>query len=115
MVRIVPKGAMLLVKPQEIEDIDPVFKAAKAAGIQIAPGHESKIAKAGIDRGEVVAVGDLCWKDWGDGSPWCKVGDIVEYPKHSGKFTKPNKQDPSEDGILVFIRDEDILAVIEEQ
>lgn len=114
MASISPKGCMLLVKPQDMEEVDPVYKAAKSAGLHLLDMEESKIQRAGIDRGTVLKIGNLAWKDWGTGEPWCKEGDIIEYPKHSGKYTKANKHDKSDKDLLVFIRDEDVLAVIEE-
>lgn len=115
MARIAPQGPYLLVHPLEIEKLDAAYLAAKRAGIEIVKGRESETAKSGVDRGKVLAIGNLCWKDWGDGSPWCQVGDTIEYAKFTGKFTKLDKtkgQDENED-LLIILRDEDVLAVVE--
>jgi co-chaperonin GroES (HSP10) len=117
MARLVPQGPYILVKPLLVEEMDAVVASAKKAGLEIFKGMETKVAKAGVDRGTVVAVGRLAWKDWGDGSPWAKEGDVVEFAQYTGKHTAVDKShggETPEDKLLLLVKDEDVLAVLEE-
>lgn len=87
-------GHRVLVKPKQIEE--------KTAGGIIIPDQTRDKEQAGIDEGEVIAIGPTAFKDLG-GFDWVKVGDWVVWPRYAGK--------PYEDeGILYHaINDEDIL------
>lgn len=61
--------------------------------------------------GTVISVGKDCWKEFGDGSPWCEVGDRVIIAKYGGLFLKDIIDDLEDDYRIV--NDEDILAVIQ--
>ena len=79
-------------------------------GFKTESDEAHKRSKAGSITGEVVSIGDMCWKafdgDHPDWKPWCKVGDIVYYAKYGGKFIKVNGHD------YVIVNDEDIQGVI---
>jgi len=103
-----PVGKHVLLKVDTLEDSDPMFKAAKAAGIALPDLNEMSREKRAIDRGTVVAVGEGAWKDWFDGTPWAKVGDKVIIAKYAGKVVKDG------DVEYTILNDEDILAVMGE-
>lgn len=100
-----PLGHRVLIKPQNVEDIDPVYKAAKAAGIEGLDFSERR-EQGAVDRGIVVAIGETAFIAFG-GSPWCTIGDYVAYAKYSGKVIV-NPDDPK-DKYLV-LNDEDIVV-----
>jgi co-chaperonin GroES (HSP10) len=99
-------GYRLLIELDEAEEIDPVFKAAKAAGLHFADTDERKMRGSGVDRGTVLQVGSDAYKEMN--SPWCKVGDYVAVAKYSGKLVEhDNKR-------LYVVNDDDVIAVIKE-
>jgi len=66
---------------------------------------------AATERGRIVDIGPNAWKVYDDGKPWAKVGDIVIFAKHAGKFVA-HPDDP--DTVYVVINDDDVQLRIEE-
>ncbi len=60
------------------------------------------------DEAIVVGIGSEAYKDVGDGTPWCKIGDKIVTQRY------PGKRVPIADQHLRIINDEDVLAIIEE-
>lgn len=103
-VNIFPKGYRVLVVPDQVEETYGEMK------IQVVT--DKKIAKASIIKGTVVAVGELAFKGFKEGSdPWCSVGDRVLYSQYAGKFL----EDPITEEEYVILNDEDIIATIREK
>ncbi len=98
----------ILVKPFTVEENDPVFAAAKAAGLQIAQTEARIRTEQAVDRGTVIAIGSIAFKEWGE-APVVAVGDEVYFAKYSGKIVK----DPygTQEKFLA-INDEDLVALI---
>ena len=105
--KIFPCGVAILVQPLKLEDVDSVYKKIKAAGLAVPDLSEKKREQAAIDVGVVVAIGALAWKDWGDGSPWAKVGDVIMHARHAGRVVM------NEEERMLLINDEDVLCTIE--
>ena len=101
---IEPLGHRLLIKPLKVEDTDEVFKSARAAGIAGLDELESK-ERGGIDKGEVIAVGQTAFKDFGS-DPWCGVGDVIAYAKYAGKVIADLETKEE----FLAINDEDCVA-----
>ena len=104
---IKPVGKHVLVKVESLEDTDPVFKRAKAAGINLPQHKNVELERRAVDRALVVGIGAGAWKDWFDGSPWCKVGDMVIFAKYGGKVVKDGEVE------YTLLNDEDILAIVD--
>lgn len=102
-------GARLLVKPLQLEEADSVYKAAKKAGIAIPESDEKRREQAALDKGVVIQVGALAWFDWGDGTPWAKVGDSVIWARHAGKVVEVDNER------YLILNDEDVIAVTGEK
>ena len=100
---IVPLGHRLLVKPEDVQEIDAAYAAAKRVGIEIA-GQEMKREQAGVDKGTVVSIGETAFKDFGT-EPWCKVGDRIIFTRYGGKNIKDT--DETE---YIIINDEDVVG-----
>lgn len=60
------------------------------------------------DEGELVALGSQAYKNLGDGTPWCKVGDTVFLNRHSGVF----KTDEETGEVYRLVNDQDIMGVV---
>jgi co-chaperonin GroES (HSP10) len=106
---IIPTGHRILVKQEVYEEMDEVFKSAKAAGIEIVKDKQVRYQDS-VDKGVIVAVGATAWKDFG-GEPWAVVGDSVVFAKHAGKKV----EDPEDkDTHYVVLNDEDIVAIVKE-
>jgi co-chaperonin GroES (HSP10) len=99
-------GARLLVKQDVLEEVDPVFKQARSAGIALPETREKNIEQKAVATGTVVAIGALAWYDWKDGAAWCSIGDRVLYAKYSGY---PVVWKGSE---YIALNDEDVVAVL---
>lgn len=105
---IKPAGHRLILKPDVLEETDPVYAAARKAGIELAKHHEDlRREQASVDKGTVVAIGSTAFKDFGSDA-WCKVGDRIAFAKYAGKYIK-DEQDGTE---YLAINDEDVIAVL---
>jgi co-chaperonin GroES (HSP10) len=93
-------GYTLIVKPEEIEELtDWGFDLKVDKGLE----------EAAQMRGEIVSIGEHCWKAFGKdftGEPWAKIGDRVIYA--AGKFI----DDPETGERFMIMLDDDIRAVI---
>ena len=114
-----PLGHRLLVRPLKV-------KEETSKGGIILNDATVKADQLAQVSGEVIDVGDTCWKDLGNetisftkdgvthtkdvGKPWCKVGDIVYYQRYSGMRI------PDEDGTfredVLLLGDQDITALV---
>lgn len=102
------QGPRVLVKPYKLEEVDEIYKKIKAAGLEIPETDEKRREQAAVEKGVVVSIGSLAYKDWGDGTPWCRVGDSVVWARYAGKVI-------AIDGVDHYIlNDEDIIAVTSE-
>jgi hypothetical protein len=99
-------GHRLLIKTITLAEHDPAFAAAKRMGLEIATKTE-RLESTIIESGIVEQIGSTAFKDFG-GTPWCEVGDRVDYVRHGGKFV--HDPDDKENKWLV-INDEDVLVV----
>lgn len=105
-----PLGHRILVKQDKLEDTDPAFKAAKAAGL-IIESLEKEREQAAVARGVVVSIGPTCWKHPELGSdPWAAVGDYVYFAKYAGAVIT----DPKTKEKFILLNDEDIIAKVKE-
>jgi co-chaperonin GroES (HSP10) len=105
----VTPGHRVLIKPDNLEDIDPAMASAKKAGMVFLAKTERDEATI-IDIGTVVQIGPTAYKDFGGADNWCKVGDKVSYTRHGGKML--SDPDNAETKWLV-LNDEDIIMVWE--
>jgi co-chaperonin GroES (HSP10) len=101
--QVIPCGHRIVVRPERLTDVDPVYKSANAAGIYLID-QAKKTEQAAVDKGTVVSIGPTAFKDFG-GEAWCKVGDKVAFAKYGGKFV---------DDTTLILNDEDIVCVIKE-
>lgn len=103
---LTPLGHRILVKPENIEEVDPMLARATAMGLTL-PELSARKEQIAVDTGVVLALGESAFKDFG-GTPWCAVGDKIAYTRHGGKLLK----DP-EDGIeYLILNDEDAICKI---
>ena len=102
---ITPAGHRLIVKPDNIEDIDPVLASAKRSGIHI-PDMAARMEQTNVDTGIVISIGPNAWKAFDGGEPWAQVGDKVIYAKYGGKLVKDGEEK------FLILNDDDLLGVI---
>lgn len=100
---IKPCGYRLVVKQDVIDEVDPAFARAKAAGLAILEQEKSR-EQGAIDTGVIVELGPDCWKEFS--APWAKTGDRVAFAKYAGKGIKDG------DTQYLVLNDEDIVAVL---
>jgi co-chaperonin GroES (HSP10) len=105
----VTPGHRVLVKPDSLGEIDPVFASAQKAGLKLLERTERQEATI-IDTGIVVQLGPTAYKDFGGADNWCKVGDKVSYTRHGGKFISDPENDENK---WLVLNDEDIIMVWE--
>ena len=100
-----PCGHRLVVKPITLEQHDPVYAAAKAAGLTLLD-KDLRSEQSAVDQGVVISIGSTAFKDFG-GDPLCKVGDTIVYARHAGKRLKDKDEE------FLLLNDEDVCAVVE--
>lgn len=103
-------GHRILVKPYKQIDVDPIKKqhAEFLATLTIAGNENLKREDQSVDKGIVLQVGNTAWLEFGNGEPWCKIGDEIIFAKFGGKFI-------TEDGTdYVILNDEDVVAISKE-
>ena len=114
--------------------VEPITLPEKSKGgiiIQHAGTDWDKLAKASRQLGTILSIGPQCWKAHAAGlasytdirdpalGPWAKVGDVIFYSRHAGKFMfdpcvrveNPieGKSDLKE---LYVINDDDVIAIL---
>lgn len=96
-----PVGWRILIDPDYSKTVD--WGAAGKFTIVEADRH----GIAAVTKGQVVAMGEDCYKGSRFSKPWCKVGDIVIYAKYGGAII----EDPDTKRKYVTINDEDVMGV----
>ncbi len=100
---IITPGCRVLLRVDRREDLDPTFKAAKAAGIITdLDTEDGRRAKAAIDKGTVIAFGPACDPAYVAG---LNVGDVIYFAKYAGKIV-----DDPDGGKFVLVNDEDVVC-----
>lgn len=109
MLKIKVPGHRILVKPEAIEEV------SKGGIVLAKPGQQAKLELMATDRGVVVEVGPMCWRNFdyeqADWTPWCKPGDRVVFARYSGKQIKH----PETEEEFFLLNDEDIQVVLVEE
>src|SRR3990167_63339 len=105
--RVRPAGPKIFIRPEKLEEVDPIFKRAKAAGIEIEHSSEVKRERFAVVKAVVMAIGSVAWHDYPGKEPWCKVGDVIYFAKHAGFI-------PTDFPDYRLIYDDDVLGVVEE-
>jgi len=97
---IAPCGHYILIEPEEVE------KKTQSGIILVDETVEN--AEREVTQGKLVAIGHTGWNEFGDGTPWAKVGDTVCFGKFAGRDMtgKDGKR-------YVAMNVEDILAVLD--
>ena len=105
----IPVAHRVLVK---LENIDAGELLSEAGLILRRALTENEIRRemAAQEEGTIVALGPTAFKDFGDGSKWCNVGDKVFIVRYSGT----NFMDEETKEMFRIINDEDIYAIIQE-
>jgi len=98
--KINPCGHYILILPDEVE------KKSKGGIILANETVENK--QRDTTQGTLIAVGDIGWAEFGDGSPWAKVGDRVCFGKYAGR-----NMTGVDGGRYILANCEDILAVLD--
>ena len=73
-----------------------VQENVSAGGILLSTDEETKRQQAGFPIYEVIAMGDACYKNRGDGSEfaegaWCEVGNNVFIGSYAGQVIHPKE------------------------
>lgn len=101
-------GHRVLVKPDNLEEFDPVYKSAKQAGIVLTDSSDRQ-ERTAVDTGVVIQVGPTAFDVYGGKENWCKVGDRISYARYGGKFVT----DPDSKEQWLVLNDEDVVMVWE--
>lgn len=92
----------VVVKPVDLEETDPAFASAKAAGIEIVKS-EMERNKNAVNRGIVIHVGKTA-----EMAEEINVGDEVIYARYAGLHVV----DPYTDEAVLYLNDEDLIGLI---
>lgn len=104
-------GHRLVIKPFSLTEHDPVYASAAAVGIKLLD-QDARREQTAVDRGTVLEIGPTAFTALnppGKDVPWCKVGDLIGYTRHAGKFITLD----DESHVLV-INDEDVVNIFKE-
>lgn len=103
---IVPVTHKIILRPDALDEANEDRKRALAAGLVLP--EADKRANASVDRGTVVAIGPVAFRDFGCENP-LKEGDKISYARHSGKWITDL------DGVeYVVVNDEDVCGIFKE-
>lgn len=103
MTRLNPVGYFVLVEPEVTEE-------KTASGIVLAT-NTVDANRLATDTGRVVKIGPMAWSGFGDGSPWAKEGDKVQFARYAGKRIKdPDNKDVE----YILMNDNDILCTLKD-
>lgn len=106
---IIPVLHRIIVKPDNLEEVDETYIKAKQLGIEIASLDDKVRKQASVDKGRVVLIGETAFKDFGAACP-IREGDYIAYASFSGKqITDPFTQEK-----FVALNDEDVVCVFKE-
>ena len=97
----------ILIKQLSLEDTSKEYRKAQEIGIIIPEHEDNRRAKAGVDKGTVVAIGPTAYRDFNTDVP-IKVGDVIAFAKFSGKIIV----DPADEEEYVALNDEDVVAIL---
>lgn len=101
---IIPAGHRILVKLDEV-------KATTDWGFALVSDNKKhEREQYATQEAIVILLGKDAYKGFGDGQPWCKVGDKVLIAKYAGE----DRQNPETKEILRVINDDDVIAILEE-
>ena len=99
----------VLVKPDSL-DIDPMFAAAKKAGIALPEHSGIKLEENRVDSGTVVDIGATAFRAYmsegGLTEVPVKVGDRISFAKYAGKVIMDGETK------YIVLNDEDLVAVM---
>lgn len=102
-------GHRVLIRPEELE------KKTDWGLVLARPGTAEKLEFMGTDRGTVVQVGPMAWKNFDfdklGWSRWCEPGDQVIFARYSGKLIVH----PETGEQFFLINDEDIQVVLDKE
>lgn len=104
-------GHRLVIKPFTIEENDPIFAAAKRAGLQLLD-QDTRREQVAVDKGTVLEIGPSAFTALnppGADVPWCVVGDVIGYTRNAGKYIKID-----ETTHVLVINDEDVVNIFKE-
>lgn len=96
-------GHRVLIEPKHFET---ELEEGALKGFKLDVGTEWKRDRAATVVGTILSIGPNAWKDFGDGKPWAKVGDVVYYAKYSGKTIE------EDDKLYIICNDEDVQAIV---
>lgn len=108
----------VLIKREEAVDTEAVKtkKEVERLGLQVPDWVKNNLdgradrEKASMDRGKVVQIGELAFRDYGIACP-IREGDLITFAKFGGKEVT----DPATGELYVIINDEDVVAVLTEK
>ena len=98
-------GYRMIVKIVKIKEKEKLSKG----GLVLDVDADSAIKQFATQEAEVVSLGPIAFKGFADGSPWCKVGDIIRVPKYSGE----SLVDEETGDIYRICNDDDCIAIVE--
>jgi co-chaperonin GroES (HSP10) len=99
-----PVEFKILIKPEAVEETDPMLAKARAMGLQLTQDTTERERMAQI-KGVLVAAGGNAFADWNEPRP--KVGDVVYYAKYAGINV------PGKDGQEYRLaNDKDVSAIV---
>ena len=119
---IKPCGHHLVVQPIELPE-----KSAGGIIVKLEGTSFAKLENAARMLGTVLAIGPQCWKahaanlltigesDSAMLADWAKVGDVVMYSRHAGKYMFDPMDDKELKRELYLIHDEDVMAVLPQE
>lgn len=106
---IKPVGTFLLIKP------DPIEKTTESGIIVHSNESVARREEVGRVKGTLVAIGDLAWKDYGEGEPWAEVGAHVYFKRHvADEYKDDEDMTDGKPQTYFLIPDLDLIGIIED-
>lgn len=98
MLKVLGHRVLVKVEKSELE------KVTERSGIILTEDTTEK-QKQYNSTGTVEGIGPTAFRDLGDGTPWCNIGDVVYFQRYGGIIVKEDGAD------YRILNDEDVLAI----
>ena len=109
MSKLIPVGYRVSVKLDEVEETEELSEGGIILRTADKVKQELDTTESNYEEGVVASIGCAAFKDLGDGTAWCKVGDRVKFVRYAG--VRYNDEESGDS--YRIMNDRDVVAIVE--